>query len=337
MIEKNMRNSKRKKHTALFIAIYVLLNITIIFIVYLRILPGHSDKLYIPVNDSDISISQIHSVLQILGKYDENYTLNINGSEFEFGLNMKKVRQILMLSLIVFFIPNFIFFIFLLYGYINSIKDFTQKHKLKIIIFISIEIVMNILLFLWIDPYFNKSKNTTSFVPLKREAVVIDSARTEITGKGWYNSQSTQTISGAEYYIAVDLMRVKEVVLIFLKRFYIYNYIYMIFLIVYMRYAINLENEKKYRNMRITDILFYIGCIAVSVSPIIIKIGKEDVFLYTLFMGVFGIGCMLQKLYLDWIYGDYSRKRPFLSFVRLFILSFIFIKALKMFVELLSG
>ena len=111
----------------------------------------------------------------------------------------------------------------------------------------------------------------------------------------------------------------------------------MIFLIVYMRYAINLENEKKYRNMRITDILFYIGCIAVSVSPIIIKIGKEDVFLYTLFMDVFGIGCMLQKLYLDWIYGDYSRKRPFLSFVRLFILSFIFIKALKMFVELLSG
>ena len=196
---------------------------------------------------------------------------------------------------------------------------------------------MNVLLFLWIDPYFNKSKNTTSFVPLKREAVVIDSAHTEITGKGWYNSQSAQTISGAEYYIAVDLMRVKEVVLIFLKRFYIYNYIYMIFLIVYMRYAINLENEKKYRNMRITDILFYIGCIAISASPIIIKIGKEDIFLYTLFMGVFGIGCMLPKLYLDWRYGDYSRKRPFLSLVRLFILSFIFIIALKMFVELLSG
>jgi len=53
-----------------------------------------------------------------------------------------------------------------------------------------------------------------------------------------------------------------------------------------MRYAINLENEKKYRNMRITDILFYIGCIAVSVSPIIIKIGKEDVF-YILFLWAF--------------------------------------------------
>ena len=110
-----MRNLKGKKYTAFFIVIYILLNIAIIFIVYLRILPGHSDKSYIPVNDSDISISQIHSVLQMLGKYDENYTLNINGSEFEFGLNMKKVRQILMLSLIVFFIPNFIFFIFILF------------------------------------------------------------------------------------------------------------------------------------------------------------------------------------------------------------------------------
>ena len=109
MIEENMRNLKGKKYTAFFIAIYILLNIAIIFIVYLRILPGHSDKLYIPVNDSDISISQIYPVLQMLGKYDKNYTLNINGSEFEFGLNMKKVRQILMLSLIVFF-TYFIFF-----------------------------------------------------------------------------------------------------------------------------------------------------------------------------------------------------------------------------------
>ena len=68
-------------------------------------------------------------VLQMLGKYDKNYTLSINGSEFEFGLNMKKVRKILMATLIVFFIPNFTFFVFLLYTYINKIKDFTRKQN----------------------------------------------------------------------------------------------------------------------------------------------------------------------------------------------------------------
>ena len=186
-------------------------------IVFLRILPGYSSKLYIPVNDSDISILKIEPVLQMLGKYDKNYTLSINGSEFEFGLNMKKVRKILMATLIVFFIPNFTFFVFLLYTYINKIKDFTRKQKIKIIFIITIYVIMNIILFLWIDSYFNKPKNSISFVPLKKEAVVIDSVPTEITERGWYNSQLAQTISGAEYYIAIKLIRVKEIVLIFLK------------------------------------------------------------------------------------------------------------------------
>ena len=41
-------------------------NFVIMLIVFLRILPGYSSKLYIPVNDSDISILKIEPVLQML-------------------------------------------------------------------------------------------------------------------------------------------------------------------------------------------------------------------------------------------------------------------------------
>lgn len=329
---------KERKKYIFLITVYLVFNFVIMLIVFLRILPGYSSKLYIPVNDSDISILKIEPVLQMLGKYDKNYTLSINGSEFEFGLNMKKVRKILMATLIVFFIPNFTFFVFLLYTYINKIKDFTRKQKIKIIFIITIYVMMNIILFLWIDSYFNKPKNSISFVPLKKEAVVIDSVPTEITERGWYNSQLAQTISGAEYYIAIKLIRVKEIVLIFLKRFYIYNYIYTILLIIYMGYVINLNKEKKYMNMKITDVFFYIGCVLLCVSPMIVKIGKEDVFLYTIFIETLGIGCMLPKVYLDWRYAYYLGKKSTWFFVKLFVLSLIFIAAVLMFTRtLLSG
>ncbi len=334
MIETNVKNFR--KNACFFIGAYVLLNIVILFIVFLNVLPGYSDKLCVPINDSDISILKIEPVLQKLGKYDKNYTLNIHGSEFKFGLNIKKVRQILMVSLIVFFIPNFIFFVFLLYTYINKIKDFTRRHKLKIIVFISIYVIMNVSLFLWIDSYFNAPKSSISFVPLKRDAVIVNSIYTEITEKGWYNSQLTQTIAGSEYYIAINLMRVKEVALIFLKRFYIFNYIYTILLIIYMRYIISFTYEKII-NMKITGILFYIGCVLFCVSLIIRKIVKEDVFLYTLFMEVFVIGCMLPKIYLDWKYDYCSGKKSTWIFIRLLASSLIFIAALLMLIKSLSG